>query len=106
MRSFTTEPDVIALGTMALRVAALADIPMGLVLILNGGLQGAGDTRAAAAFTLLGSWGVRLTLAYLMIDIFGWGLFGAWIAAACDWVVRLLLFWHRFERGRWREMAV
>jgi len=106
MRIFTTEPDVIALGTMALRVAALADIPMGLVLILNGGLQGAGDTRAAAAFTLLGSWGVRLTLAYLMIDIFGWGLFGAWIAAACDWVVRLLLFWHRFERGRWREMAV
>lgn len=106
MRIFTTDPDVIHLGTMALRVAAVADIPMGLVLILNGGLQGAGDTRAAAAITLLGSWGVRLSLAYLMIDIFGWGLFGAWIAAACDWVVRLILFWHRFTRGRWQEMAV
>lgn len=106
MRIFTTDLDVIHLGTMALRVAAVADIPMGLVLILNGGLQGAGDTRAAAAITLLGSWGVRLSLAYLMIDIFGWGLFGAWIAAACDWVVRLILFWHRFTRGRWQEMAV
>lgn len=106
MRIFTTDEQVIALGTMALRVAALADIPMGLVLVLNGGLQGAGDTRAAAAITLLGSWAVRLSLAYVMIDIFGWGLFGAWIAAACDWVVRLGLFWIRFTRGRWQEMAV
>src|SRR5690606_8886000 len=55
MRIFTTDAQVIALGTMALRVAALADIPMGLVLILTGGLQGAGDTRVAAAITLLGS---------------------------------------------------
>lgn len=106
MRIFTTDAQVIALGTMALRVAALADIPMGLVLILTGGLQGAGDTRVAAAITLLGSWGVRLSLAHIMINILGWGLYGAWIAAACDWVVRLLLFWHRFVRGRWMDMAV
>ncbi|MFB5084039.1 MATE family efflux transporter [Symbiobacterium thermophilum] len=106
MRIFTTDAQVIALGTMALRVAAAADIPMGLVLILSGGLQGAGDTRAAAVITLVGSWGVRLTLAYLMIDVLGWGLYGAWTAAACDWALRLALFWNRFARGRWKEMAV
>ncbi|WP_374711775.1 MATE family efflux transporter [Symbiobacterium terraclitae] len=106
MRFFTNDAAVIDLGIMALRVAALADIPMGLTLVLNGALQGAGDTRVPALITLLGSWGVRLSLAFVMIDFFGWGLLGAWIAAGIDWVVRLSLFWLRFIRGRWQELAV
>ena len=106
MRFFTDEAPVIALGIVALRVAAVADIPMGLALVLNGALQGAGDARVPALITLLCSWGVRLSLAYLMIDFFGWGLLGAWIAAGIDWVVRLSLLWVRFSRGRWQELAV
>jgi len=106
MRLFTDDAPVIALGILALRVAALADIPMGLVLVLSGALQGAGDTRVPALITLLGSWAVRLSLAYVMIDFFGWGLLGAWIAAGIDWVVRLSLLWVRFSRGRWQELAV
>lgn len=106
MRLFTTEEAVIALGTMALRVAAVADVPMGLTLVLNGALQGAGDTKVTALITLFGSWVVRLSLAYVMIDIVGWGLVGAWLAAGCDWVVRLGLIWHRFRHGAWRELAV
>lgn len=106
MRFFTTEEPVIVLGTMALRVAAVADVPMGFVLILNGGLQGAGDTKVPALITLFGSWVIRLSLVYVMIDIFGWGLPGAWMAAGVDWVVRLGLYWHRFRRGAWRELTV
>lgn len=106
MQIFTTDPAVIDLGSAALRVAAAADVAMGLALILNGALQGAGDTRVPALVTLLCSWVIRLSLAYAAIDILGWGLIGAWAAAGVDWAVRLVLLWARYRQGKWQEVAV
>lgn len=57
-------------------------------------------------FTVIGTWGVRVPLAALLILMFDMGLLGAWIAMACDIAVRAALMAGRFLRGRWQHVVV
>jgi putative MATE family efflux protein len=102
----TTDPEVIRLGAIALRLAALAQAPMAASFVFSGSLRGAGDTRSTLIITGVSIWGVRLALAYLLGIVFGLGLPGVWLAIIGDFVARGLLFWARFHFGRWDTIRV
>lgn len=102
---FTNDPATAQLSAQALRIAGFTEIFTALVLVLNGALSGAGDTRPLFFVTTAGGI-IRLSLAALMIYIFGWGLQGAWIAASVDWVIRAGLIWLRFRSGTWKSVTV
>ena len=102
-----------------LQLVAISMPSLALVLILNGALRGAGDTRVPMIFTIIGLVGIRLPLAYylawddleipwldLQIQGKGMGLIGAWYAMIADVVLRSLLVAGRFWQGRWREIKV
>ena len=72
--------------------------------ILTGALRGAGDTRSTAIISLLTILILRPTIAYVCINYFGFGLWGAWIALACDQLVRSGLVFMRFSSGRWKKI--
>ncbi len=105
MRIYTTDPAVIDLGRNILRIAALAQIPMGISFILAGALRGAGDTRTVLYISMLGAWPVRLLLTGAFLFL-GWGLTGAWLAMVLDWAVRSFVTWKHFNRGRWKEIEI
>ena len=102
-----------------LQLVAISMPSLALVIILNGALRGAGDTRVPLIFTVVGLVGIRIPLAYYLawpettvplleitITGQGMGLIGAWYAMIADVGLRSLLVVGRFWQGRWKEITV
>lgn len=106
MGAFTNESQVVALGTMPLKVVGLAQPILAAVMVFSGGLRGAGDTRFPMAINGTCIWLIRLPLAYALALTLGWGLVGAWSAMALDFTLRALLNYLRFRSGRWKFVEV
>jgi len=106
MRIYTTDPDIIRLGSVALRIVAFAQVPMGIAFIYSGALRGAGDTRSVLYVTAFAVWVVRLSVTYLLVVAAGLGLSGAWLAMVADWLVRGGYVWYRFRAGSWKRLEV
>jgi len=105
-RLFTDSARVIAIGTPALRLLGLFQIPCALMIVYVGALRGAGDTRFPLLFSLVGMVVVRLPLAYLGGHVLGWGLPGAWIGMFADMTARAGLGMWRFMQGGWKRVRV
>ena len=103
---FTDDPQVIALGTMPLRMVGLIQPLLAATMIFAGGLRGAGDTRFPMFINGGAIWLIRLPLAYLLALVLGWGLPGAWAALALDMSLRGVLNFLRFRGGRWKTIKV
>ncbi|MGI6642510.1 MAG: MATE family efflux transporter [Bacillota bacterium] len=101
---FTNDLEVIAKGIPLLRIVAFTQIPEAMGFVIPGALRGAGDTRVAMYVTVLGVWGVRFALTYVLINHLGMGLAAAWVAMLLDWVVRAGLYWVRLKRGHWKKI--
>ena len=69
-------------------------------------VRGAGDTRWPLLFTLIGFFGVRFPVAWLLAIAWGWGVQGAWYAILADLTVRAVLFSARFAHGGWQRVKV
>ncbi|MGI6517611.1 MAG: MATE family efflux transporter [Bacillota bacterium] len=106
MRLYGDDLEIIRMGAEVLRIMAVAQIPMATSYVFVGALRGAGDTRAVLIFTMACVWGVRFCLAWLFVNVFGWGLPGAWYAMAIDWVARGTVSALRFRGGRWKQMRI
>jgi putative MATE family efflux protein len=102
---FVDDPQVIAAGAGAMRIAGLMQPFMGINFIMSGGLRGAGDTRWPLLTKLISTWGVRLPLVIAIMPL-GLGLSGIWIAMCTDFVVQALLAFWQFQRGKWKTLRV
>jgi putative MATE family efflux protein len=103
--------EVVAMGVPVLRIVAMAMPALATINVLNGTLNGAGDTRWPWAITLAGYLLVRIPLTYLMITPrasggLELGLSGAWLAMFADLYVRALLVGGRFLHGGWMRARV
>ncbi|PYP73153.1 MAG: hypothetical protein DMD36_00700 [Gemmatimonadetes bacterium] len=100
---FTTDPAVIADGSLYLRVIAFAQIGQTFEIILEGALAGAGYTFWPQV--------VSTSLTVLRVPLAAWwsatlGLLGIWIALSVTAVARgvaMTLFW---ASGTWRRAVV
>ncbi|HEY3315104.1 MAG TPA: MATE family efflux transporter [Bacillota bacterium] len=106
MRLYTADPEVIRLGSIALKVVAIIQPAQSTAFILSGGLRGAGDTTWPVISTAIGVWGFRVVLSFTFVKVLGWGLAGAWWAMAADQLVRSLFISTRFKGGRWKRVLV
>ncbi|HOA15931.1 MAG TPA: MATE family efflux transporter [Bacillota bacterium] len=106
MRLYVEDPEIIRLGSMCLRIMALAQIPMSTGLTIVGALRGAGDTRAVLYLTMFSVWIVRFVGSIIAVKTLGLGLFGAWIVMALDWYTRAAVFILRWKAGHWKERKV
>ena len=103
---FSKDPAVVDLAAKCLRLVAISQPALAWVQTLGGGLRGVGDTRWVMAITVVGFWGVRISLAYVLAISAGLGLLGAWIAMVVDLFVRSVLLVLRFRQGGWKELEV
>ena len=69
--------------------------------IIAGGLRGAGDTKVTAIITFITVLLVRPGVAILLVNL-GIGLYGAWLALACDQILRSALVLGRYNSGKWK----
>jgi Na+-driven multidrug efflux pump len=103
---FTQTKEVQELVVKVLRLIALFQPFAAMTQIFTSALQGAGDTKFPMYATLVGIWGGRVGIGYLLGVIFGFGLFGVWIGYALDITVRGLLLLIRFLNGKWQKIIV
>ncbi|NLG86599.1 MAG: MATE family efflux transporter [Firmicutes bacterium] len=103
---FTKDAQVISMGAGALKILALAQPFTAVYFVLAGALRGAGDTKYTMYVSTIGVWGVRLLLGYILADLLGMALIGAWIAVAADMLVRMLLALRRFLSGHWKKQVL
>lgn len=104
MSFFTPDPDVISLGTVALRTEAWAEPMFGAAIVTYGIFIGAGYTVTPAVINFSCIWGVRVTLSLILASSLG--LFGVWLAMAIELGVRGLTFLIVFSRRRWLRKSL
>jgi len=105
------QDEVLTEGVPVLRIVALAMPALATINVLNGTLNGAGDTRWPWLFTLSGYLLIRIPLTYLLIRPIadgGWGLGlkGAWLAMFVDLYIRAGLVAGRFLGRGWIRTRV
>jgi putative MATE family efflux protein len=106
LRLFTSDLEVIRLGTQFLIIVAILQVPLAITMVLSGSLKGAGDTRYLLFTTIVGSWLVRVPLAYLFSVVLGLSLPFVWSIMVVDWVVRMVLLLIRYRSNRWHPSSL
>jgi len=105
-RIYTSDPAVLSLVVMVLKIAVLITIPQNFLAITAGCLRGAGDTRWPLISAIIGMIVARVSLAALFVIVFRLGLGGAWFAAVIDQSIRSVLIYYRFKTGKWKQITV
>jgi multidrug resistance protein, MATE family len=88
---FSRDATVIALGSAAVPVLAVAQPFMATATVLAQSLRGAGRTRAVLVVSATGAFVVRIACTWLFAITCGFGLTGVWMGSTCDWIVRSVL---------------
>ncbi len=89
MGLFSKDLQVILLGATVLRMVAVSEPFYGVSIIIEGMMQGMGNTVMPFVCNILGMWGVRILGTFLCIRLFDLGLISAW---ACMIGHNLMLF--------------
>lgn len=82
-------------------IAFLFEPVMAWGVVLGGGLNGAGDTKAVMAVVAGSVWGIRIPLSYLMGIHFGFGAPGIWWSMNISIAFQCLLITRRYLNKRW-----
>lgn len=98
---FTDDPEIISIVVRVLRLIALFQPLLCMTLVINAGLQGAGDTKFPMYLTFIGIWGIRVVGVYVFGMVLNMGLFGVWLAYALDITFRGSILMVRFIEGKW-----
>ncbi|NPV06654.1 MAG: MATE family efflux transporter [Anaerolineae bacterium] len=106
MGLFSSDAEIIAIGSSALIVLALSQPFQAVAQVTAGSLRGAGDTRFPMLSSFLGVWLFRLPFSYLFGPVLGWGLPGIYIANTLDGAARATATVLRYRTGRWRFIRV
>lgn len=106
LRLFTSDPEVLRLGSALLVVGAAFQV-VDAVGVLNGGaLRGAGDTRWPFVVQTLLAWGLFLPAAWLCGVWLEGGLTGAWLGGVVYvFALGVALHW-RFQSGVWQRTRI
>jgi MATE family multidrug resistance protein len=106
LRIFTDDPAVVALGRPLLLLGAYFQLCDAIVIISEGALRGAGDTRWPFAVETLFGWGVFVPLAYFLGVTLEGGLTGAWAGGTISITALAILLVRRFRSGAWRQIRI
>ncbi len=106
LRLFTSDLEVIRLGTQFLKIVAILQVPLAITMVLSGSLKAAGDTRFLLFSTVVGSWLVRVPLAYLFAVVLHLSLPFVWSVMVVDWIVRMVLLLIRYRSNRWHPASL
>lgn len=102
---FVNDAQVISLGANSLRITSLCYLPLGMIYISRGLLNGAGDTIYSFINGIIEMAG-RIGLAGPLTKIGGIGVWGVWWATALTWLITGIASWLRYLQGKWKNKSV
>ena len=102
---FTTDPDVIAIGSGYLRIAGPPITFFAVMFVSNGIINGAGHTLTTLIFTLIAVWGIRVPLAALLSRS-SLGINGVWLSYAIGFFTTMCISLCWYRSGRWKKAVI
>lgn len=106
MRLFTSDVQVVMIGSEFMRISAFFYVFIAFGVVLNRALGGAGDTVVPMLITFVSLWGYLVPAAYFMAKHTLFGLRGIWWVVATSYALNGLLTLVWFEAGRWKKAKV
>ena len=104
MGLFSKDEAVIRLGATVLRMVAVSEPFFGFSIIIEGLMQGVGQTRTPFLYNAVGMWGVRIVGTFLCTVVGTGGLVAAWGCMIAHNIFLFLLFMINFIRGSWNPL--
>uniref|UniRef100_UPI004057CB94 MATE family efflux transporter n=1 Tax=Acetatifactor sp. TaxID=1872090 RepID=UPI004057CB94 len=104
MTLFTKDPAVITLGATVLRMVAVSEPFYGVSIIIEGIMQGVGETVTPFKFNILGMWGIRIIGTFICTQMLGLNLVSAWACMIIHNLLLFLLFVIYYKKGSWNPM--
>ncbi|MFC2056092.1 MATE family efflux transporter [Chloroflexota bacterium] len=106
IRIFNSEPDLVQLASVFLRIHAAAYLMSGFYFVLSHTISGAGDTLPPMLVTLLSFWLVQLPLAFLLPRVTDLGVYGVRWAIVAGIITGAITYIVYFKVGRWKRKNV
>lgn len=106
MGIFTTDPGLVELGSIFLRIATAGYIVLAFVAVFQSSIAGAGDTIPIMIVSIVTIWAVQLPLAFLLPRVTDLGVFGLRWAIVAGTVAGTIAYIIYFKLGRWKTKKV
>lgn len=100
MRLFSSDPEVLTLGTTILRIMAGSEPIYRVVCILEKTIHGKGDTATPFLYNILTVWIIRIGGTFLCVKHFSFGLPAVWICVSIQYAALFLLFFRHIRRTK------
>ena len=104
MGLFSKTEEVIVLGSIVLRMVAVSEPFYGVSIIIEGMMQGVGNTVTPFFYNILGMWGIRIVGTFLCTQMFGMGLVSAWVCMILHNMLLFTMFTIYYRSGRWNPL--
>lgn len=106
MGVFTSDPDVVAIGSEWLRILSYSLFVYGWWMVAVQAFNGAGDTVTPTWINVVFFWLLQIPLAWLLAVLLGWRHTGVfWSVFISETAVGLFTLW-LFSRGKWKSARV
>lgn len=106
MGLFSKDAGVILLGATVLRMVAVSEPFYGVSIIIEGMMQGMGNTLLPFVFSISGMWGIRIVGTFVCTQLLGMGLVSAWACMIAHNLLLFLMFMSCYLSGKWNPMNV
>ena len=104
MAIFTTDKEVIRIGTEYLIIVSSFYILFSAMFSSNAVMRGAGDTMIPMFITIIALWIIRVPASYFLSNIYG--EVGIWWALPLTWAIGLTLSLSYYYTGRWKKKSI
>jgi Na+-driven multidrug efflux pump len=101
---FSKSPEVIALGSVVLRMVAVSEPFYGFSIIIEGMMMGVGKTKAPFVYNVIGMWGIRIVGTFICTQLLGFGLVSAWACMIAHNMLIFVLYTVDYIRGSWNPL--
>lgn len=103
---FSSDPDVVAVGSTFLKIAIVGYFMIGVASTMFNCLTHVGDTVPPLVFVLVAVWLVELPLAYFLPEVTGLGVYAIRWAIVAHTVLLALSMTIYFKKGGWKRKKI
>ncbi|MGB9808881.1 MAG: MATE family efflux transporter, partial [Caldanaerobacter sp.] len=103
---YTTDPEVIRVSASILKIFAVVEPFLAIMVVMAGVLRAAGDISYVVITTVVGLWLFRIVMGSFLAKNFSMGIYGIWIGVFTDFIVRSIMYIFRFRAGKWKYIKV
>ena len=101
MKLFSSQTEVIHLGTTVLRIVAVTEPFFGVSIIIEGMMQGVGKTGTPFVYNIIGMWFIRIVGIFLCTRVWGFGFVSTWVCMIAHNLLLFCMFMVHYLRGKW-----